>query len=110
MDGDVGLLSPVSASPAVAALTGDRAVLAAILAVESGWASVLEKAGLAPAGSAAVVASAADVDRYDVAGIAVRAQGGANPVIPLLADLRTEVNALDTERVAVWCRVRCTPR
>ena len=99
MDGDVGLLSPVSASPAVAALTGDRAVLAAILAVESGWASVLEKAGLAPAGSAAVVASAADVDRYDVAGIAVRAQGGANPVIPLLADLRTEVNALDTERV-----------
>ncbi|MEV7132783.1 lyase family protein [Arthrobacter sp. NPDC093128] len=99
MDGDVGLLSPVSASPAVAALTGDRAVLAAILAVESGWASVLEKAGLAPAGSAAVVASAADVDRYDVAGIAVRAQGGANPVIPLLADLRTEVNALDTEHV-----------
>ncbi|WP_104175223.1 lyase family protein [Arthrobacter sp. Y81] len=99
MDGDVGLLSPVSASPAVAALTGDRAVLAAILAVESGWASVLEKAGLAPAGSAAVVASAADVDRYDVAGIAVRAQGGANPVIPLLADLRTEVNALDAEHV-----------
>jgi 3-carboxy-cis,cis-muconate cycloisomerase len=99
MDGDVGLLSPVSASPSVAALTGDRAVLAAILAVESGWASVLEKAGLAPAGSAAVVASAADVDRYDAAGIAVRAQGGANPVIPLLTDLRTEVNALDTEHV-----------
>lgn len=99
MDGDVGLLSPVSASPAVAALTGDRAVLAAILAVEAGWASVLEKAGLAPAGSAAVVADAADVDRYDVAGIAVRAQGGANPVIPLLADLRTAVKALDTENV-----------
>ncbi|MEO5319710.1 lyase family protein [Arthrobacter sp. CC3] len=98
-DGDVGLLSPVSASPSVAALTGDRAVLAAILAVEAGWASVLEKAGLAPAGSAAVVASAADVDRYDVAGIAVRAQGGANPVIPLLTDLRTEVKALDTDGV-----------
>jgi len=95
-DGDVGLLSPVSASPLVAALTGDRAVLAAILAVEAGWASVLEKAGLAPAGSAAVVASAADAGRYDVAGIAVRAQGGANPVIPLLADLRAEVKALDT--------------
>lgn len=98
-DGDVGLLSPVSASPAVAALTGDRAVLAAILAVEAGWASVLEKAGLAPAGSAAVVDAAADVDRYDVAGIAVRAQGGANPVIPLLADLRAEVKALDTDGV-----------
>lgn len=98
-DGDVGLLSPVSASPSVAALTGDRAVLAAILAVEAGWALVLEKAGLAPAGSAAVVASAADVDRYDVAGIAVRAQGGANPVIPLLADLRAEVKVLDTDNV-----------
>jgi 3-carboxy-cis,cis-muconate cycloisomerase len=98
-DGDVGLLNPVSASPSVAVLTGDRAVLAAILAVEAGWASVLEKAGLAPAGSAAVVASAADVDRYDVAGIAVRAQGGANPVIPLLTDLRAEVKALDTDGV-----------
>jgi 3-carboxy-cis,cis-muconate cycloisomerase len=98
-DGDVGLLSPVSASPLVAALTGDRAVLAAILAVESGWAAVLEKAGLAPAGSAAVVASAAEAGRYDVVDIALRAQGGGNPVIPLLADLRKHVQALDTARM-----------
>ena len=96
-DGDAGLLSPVSASPLVAALTGDRAVLAAILAVEAAWAAVLDGAGLAPAGSAAVVAAAADVQRYDVAGIAVRAQGGGNPVIPLLADLREQVKALDAE-------------
>ena len=98
-DGDVGLLSPVSASPVVAALTGDRAVLAAILAVESGWAAVLEKAGMAPAGSAAIVASAADASRYDARDIAIRGQGGANPVIPLLADLRAEVKALDIENV-----------
>jgi 3-carboxy-cis,cis-muconate cycloisomerase len=95
LDGDVGLLSPVSASPLVAALTGDRAVLAAILKVEAAWAAVLDDAGLAPAGSAAVVAAAADVQRYDVAGIAVRAQGGGNPVIPLIADLREQVKALD---------------
>ncbi|WP_091419652.1 lyase family protein [Arthrobacter sp. OV608] len=95
-DGDVGLLSPVSASPLVGALTGDRAVLAAILAVESGWAAVLEKAGLAPGGAAAVVASAAEAGRYDAADIARRAQGGGNPVIPLLADLREQVAALDT--------------
>jgi 3-carboxy-cis,cis-muconate cycloisomerase len=95
-EGDVGLLSPVSASSRVAALTGDRAVLAAILRVEAAWARVLEDASLAPAGSAAVVAAAADVGRYDLAGIAVRAQGGANPVIPLLADLRGQVKALDT--------------
>lgn len=98
-DGDLGLLSPVSASPLVAALTGDRAVLAAILAVESGWAAVLEKAGLAPAGSAAVVASAAEASRYDPADITRRAQGGGNPVIPLLADLRKHVSALDASRV-----------
>lgn len=98
-EADAGLLSPVSASPLVAALTGDRAVLAAILAVEAGWAAVLEHAGLAPAGSAAVVASAADAGRYDVADIARRSQGGGNPVIPLLADLRRNVAALDTAGV-----------
>jgi 3-carboxy-cis,cis-muconate cycloisomerase len=96
LQGDFELISPVSASPFVASLTGDRAVLAAILRVEAAWAAVLEGAALAPAGSAAVVAAAADVNRYDLAGIAVRAQGGANPVIPLLADLRGQVTALDT--------------
>ena len=44
LHGDFGLLSPVSASPSVAALTGDRAVLAAILRVEAAWAAVLEQA------------------------------------------------------------------
>ncbi|MBT2549020.1 lyase family protein [Arthrobacter sp. ISL-65] len=97
--GDVGLLSPVSASPLVAALTGDRAVLAAILAVEAGWAAVLEQHDLAPAGSAAVVAHAADASRHDPADISRRAQGGGNPVIPLLADLRAQVKALDTAGV-----------
>jgi len=96
LQGDFGLLSPVSASPSVAALTGDRAVLAAVLRVEAAWAAVLEQAALAPAGSAAVVATAAEVGRYDVADLAVRAQGGGNPVIPLLADLRGQVTALDT--------------
>ena len=106
----VGLLSPVSASPLVAALTGDRAVLAAILAVEAGWAAVLEQHDLAPAGSAAVVAHAADASRYDLADIARRAQGGGNPVIPLLADLRAQVKALDTA-APVWAPQRpCTPR
>jgi len=95
-DGDFGLLSPVSASPAVAALTGDRAVIAAILDVEAAWAAVLEDAGLAPAGSAAVVAEAASIEQYDAASIAERAQGGGNPVIPLLGDLRARVRELDS--------------
>ena len=107
-DGDLGLLSPVSAAPRVTALTGDRAVLAAILRVEAAWAGVLEEASLAPAGSAAVVAAATDVDRYDLAGIAVRAQGGANPVIPLLADLRAQVTTLDTEGLGASAAVHAS--
>lgn len=98
-DGDFGLLSPVTASPAVTALTGDRAVIAAILDVEAAWAAVLEEAGLAPEGSAAVVAEAADPGHYDIAAIAERAQGGGNPVIPLLGELRARVRSLDTDGV-----------
>ncbi|WP_416403780.1 lyase family protein [Arthrobacter sp. LFS091] len=94
-DGDFGLLSPVSASSAVTALTGDRAVIAAILDVEAAWTAVLEDAGLAPQGSAAVVAEAADAGHFDLALIAQRAQGGGNPVIPLLGELRARVKALD---------------
>ncbi|MET4621287.1 3-carboxy-cis,cis-muconate cycloisomerase [Arthrobacter sp. 2762] len=99
-DGDFGLLSPVSASPSVAALTGDRAVIAAILDVEAAWAVVLEEAGLVPAGSGAVVAEAADAGSYDVASVAERAQGGGNPVIPLLGDLRARVKSLDPGAVS----------
>ncbi|QQQ62179.1 class-II fumarase/aspartase family protein [Paenarthrobacter ureafaciens] len=98
-DGDFGLLSPVTASPAVTALTGDRAVIAAILDVEAAWAAVLEESGLAPEGSAAVVAEAADPRHYDIAAIAERAQGGGNPVIPLLGELRARVRSMDTDGV-----------
>ena len=45
------------------------------------------------------MASAAEAGRYDVADIALRAQGGGNPVIPLLADLRKQVQARDTANV-----------
>lgn len=107
-DGDFGLLSPVSASPAVAALTGDRAVIAAILDVEASWAAVLEGAGLVPAGSAAVVAEAASVEYYDAASVAERAQGGGNPVIPLLGDLRARVRELDTSGIGASKAVHAT--
>ncbi|OFI36927.1 3-carboxy-cis,cis-muconate cycloisomerase [Arthrobacter sp. SW1] len=92
---DFGLLSPVTASPAVAALTGDRAVLAAILDVETAWAAVLEEAGLVREGAGAVVAQSADPELYDPAAIAERSQGGGNPVIPLLAELRGRVRSAD---------------
>lgn len=95
-----GLLSPVTASPAVPALTGERAVLAAILDVEAAWAAVLEEAGLAPEGAAAVVEQAADPALYDPEAIAERSQGGGNPVIPLLGDLRARVRSADPAALA----------
>ena len=83
----------------MAALTGDRAVLAAILRVEAAWAAVLERRASPRPGPPRWLPRPPDAGRYDLADIAVRAQGGGNPVIPLLADLRAQVKALDTGRV-----------
>lgn len=92
---DFGLLSPVTASPEVDALTGDRAVLTALLDVESTWSAVLDDAGLVPAGTADAVAQAADPALYDPASLAQQAQGGGNPVIPLVARLKSRVREID---------------
>jgi len=96
---DFGLLSAVTASPEVDALTGDRAVLTALLDVESTWSAVLEDAGLVPAGAADAVAEAADPALYDPASLAERAQGGGNPVIPLVAQLKAQVREIDPAAV-----------
>jgi 3-carboxy-cis,cis-muconate cycloisomerase len=47
-----------------------------------------------------VVARAANPAAFDVRDIAVRAQGGGNPLIPLLADLRARVCQVDPTAVA----------
>ncbi|PSS43061.1 3-carboxy-cis,cis-muconate cycloisomerase [Arthrobacter woluwensis] len=96
---DFGLLSAVTASPQVEALTGDHAVLTALLDVESTWSAVLEDAGLVPAGAADAVAEAADPDLYDPASLARQAQGGGNPVIPLVSALKARVREIDPAAV-----------
>ncbi|WAP52552.1 lyase family protein [Arthrobacter sp. ATA002] len=85
---DYGLLAPAWAGTRVAALTGDTALLQALLDVELAWVRVLDDAGLADPEAAAAVAAVSDASLYDAASLAERAQGGGNPVIPLLADLR----------------------
>ena len=94
--GHVGLLSPVTADPARQALTGDGAVVEAVLRAETGWLQVLETAGLAPAGSAGMVREAAGGENFDAAGLAAAAQGGGNPVIPIVARLRSLVSERDS--------------
>ncbi|MCC3290254.1 lyase family protein [Arthrobacter sp. zg-Y1110] len=87
---DYGLLSPAWAGTRVAELTGDRQLLQALLDVELEWVRVLASAGLADPEAPAAVAAVSDASRYDAASLAERAQGGGNPVIPLLADLRAQ--------------------
>ena len=80
-DADTGLLSPVWAGTPVAAVTSDRAVLAAIVRFECSLAMVTAPPGV----SARIEAAGADLD---AAQIAREARAGGNPVIPLLAVLR----------------------
>ena len=88
---DYGLLSPAWAGTRAAALTSDEALLQAMLDVELEWLRVLASAGLIDADIPDAVAPACQASRYDIADLAARAQGGGNPVIPLLADLRAIV-------------------
>ena len=83
-DADTGLLSPVWAGTPVAAVTSDRAVLAAIVRFECALAKVSGAPGIAPSIERAAVG-------IEPADIARAARAGGNPVIPLLAALREKL-------------------
>ncbi|WP_371131073.1 lyase family protein [Arthrobacter sp. SDTb3-6] len=99
--GNFGLLSPVAADPTRRQATDDAAVVGSVLTAETAWVQVLEAAGLAPAGTAATVRGAAQGDTFDPAGIAAAAQGGGNPVIPIVARLRAQVSERDPRAAAL---------
>ncbi|GAB2480157.1 lyase family protein [Jatrophihabitans fulvus] len=80
-------------------LFGDAALVGALLAVEAAWLDALVSSGVAPAGAADALFDL--VEPADVAGLAVDAEGGGNPVIPLLALLRPRV-ARRNETAAQW--------
>ncbi|MHC5558401.1 lyase family protein [Kocuria sp. U4B] len=94
---DVGLLSP--GAHRGAEHTDDTAVLQALLDAEASWVAAQASAGLAPAGAAASARAAARAADYDAADVALRAEGGGNPVIPLLADYRHRLGQLDPAAV-----------
>ncbi|MFC6885643.1 MULTISPECIES: 3-carboxy-cis,cis-muconate cycloisomerase [Actinomadura] len=85
---DVGLLSPVRAGTAAAAATGDAAWLQAMLDAEAALARAQARLGIVPDDAARAITGAARADRFDLAGLARRARGAGNPVVPLVADLR----------------------
>ncbi len=87
------LLSPVWAGTEVSSITGDRALLRNLLQVEACWGEVLAEAGHAGQQDAQALRGLADdpegVEGLAPAELARAAVGGANPVIPMLASLRT---------------------
>ncbi|WP_262403388.1 hypothetical protein [Actinomadura sp. CNU-125] len=85
---DAGLLSPVRAGTRTEAATGDHAYLAAMLDAEAALARAQARLGIVPGDAAAAIAAAADPARFDLTGIARRARGAGNPVVPPVADLR----------------------
>ena len=92
---DRGLLSPAWANPALSGTTGDDAIIAVMLELEAAWAETLEAAGLAESGAGQAVRGALErgstAGAYDGARLAQAAQGGGNPVIPLVKELRAAV-------------------
>ncbi|MGW3410110.1 3-carboxy-cis,cis-muconate cycloisomerase [Streptomyces sp. NPDC000888] len=85
------LLAPGWAGSPAAAATSDTAYLQGLLDAEAALTRAQASLGLAPAEAADAVDAAADVSGFDVRAIALRARGGGNPVIPLVADLTAAV-------------------
>ncbi|MFF3409525.1 3-carboxy-cis,cis-muconate cycloisomerase [Streptomyces sp. NPDC002742] len=90
---DTGLLAPGRAGSPASDATSDTAYLRALLDAEAALTRAQASLGLAPAGAATAVSLVADSADFDVTSIALRARGGGNPVIPLVADLTAAVAA-----------------
>jgi 3-carboxy-cis,cis-muconate cycloisomerase len=87
-DGDFGLLSPGWAGRPIAQVTGDAAIVAALVRFESAFAAVTGPKGL----GARIAEAGGELDPADVA---PRARAGGNPVIPLLEKLRLRLSTDD---------------
>ncbi|WP_390828832.1 lyase family protein [Lentzea alba] len=92
---DTGLLSPVRAATEVEAMTSDEAWLRAMCAAEAGLARAQARVGTVPAFAAEVISQVARDGCFDVAGIAARSRGAANPVVAVVGELTAGVAAVD---------------
>ncbi|MEV4101864.1 lyase family protein [Nonomuraea sp. NPDC049649] len=88
---DTGLLAPVRAGVRAEELTSDQAWVRAMLDAEAALARAQARAGLLPEETAALITRTAASLDVDVAELARRARRAANPVVPLVSDLRQAV-------------------
>jgi 3-carboxy-cis,cis-muconate cycloisomerase len=77
--------------PEIEAATSDAAVLAVMLEVEAAIAAASAAVGVVPAEAADAIAERAQPAAVDLEAISARAAASANPVVPLVADLKTVV-------------------
>ncbi|MGH9116178.1 MAG: 3-carboxy-cis,cis-muconate cycloisomerase [Acidimicrobiales bacterium] len=82
------LLALLTTTDELADATSDRAWLAAMLRAEEALAGAEAEAGVIPAEAAAAIAGACDPALFDPVSVARRGRRAANPVVPLVADLR----------------------
>jgi 3-carboxy-cis,cis-muconate cycloisomerase len=76
---------------AVAATTSGEAWLAAMLDVEGALATAEAEAGLVPAAAAKAIQAACDPGDFDIDRLSAEGRASANPVVPLVAELRARV-------------------
>ncbi|MFI5605632.1 3-carboxy-cis,cis-muconate cycloisomerase [Amycolatopsis sp. NPDC051903] len=86
-DPDAGLLSPVRAGTPVEAVTGDNAVVSAMLAAEAALARAQARLGTVPGDAAERITRTAGELTIDVVALARTARATANPVVGLVKEL-----------------------
>ena len=87
------LFGPIFTTDAMADAVSDRAWVQAMLDVEAALAAAEERAGVIPAGTAALIAACCTADRFDIGTLGRAAAEAGNPVIPLVAALTRAVPA-----------------
>ena len=94
---DSGLLSPVRAGTPAESLVGDEAWLQAMLDAEVALVRVQSRLGVVPSAAAEVIASCANGEGFDLAGLAAAGRESANPVVALVQALTERVRAVDAD-------------
>lgn len=85
------------------ALFADSALLEGMVALEAAWSAGLVAHGLAPRGVGVTADELLELlDGNDVARIVLDAEGGGNPVIPLVSTLRNRLLEAGREETAQW--------
>lgn len=92
---ETGLLSAVWAGVPAATDLSDEAWTAAMVEVEVALARAQARLGVVPESAAAAIADALKNPAIDVAGLAIRSRGSANPVVEFVREITAVVAAVD---------------